>query len=80
MRRSVLNSHAHMLAGEAELLSTIYLESGCQKCFVLSRLCACAGEAENLLITMAEGCRQAGKNSIKSGGAALTARKLGKVC
>jgi hypothetical protein len=37
------------------------------------------GEAENLLITMAEGCRQAGKNNVKSGGAALTARKLGKV-
>jgi len=36
------------------------------------------GEAENLLIMMAEGCRQAGKNNIKSGGSAVTARKLGK--
>eukprot|EP00967_Tisochrysis_lutea_P106024 scaffold162147_cov25-Tisochrysis_lutea.AAC.2 len=38
----------------------------------------CTGEAENLLIMMAEGCRQAGKNNIKSGGSAVTARKLGK--
>ncbi|KAF5831026.1 histone acetylation protein-domain-containing protein [Dunaliella salina] len=36
------------------------------------------GEAENLLTMMAEGCRQAGKNHVKSGGNAVTARKLGK--
>jgi len=43
-------------------------------------VCMCAGEAENLLTLMAEGNRQAGKNNIKAGGSAVTARKLGKVC